>query len=75
MNLAQKILEVLAVFPTITLQELSIKAQGPEQKVKEVLDSYTMTTPFYTDVYFFSEDEDYFERLPKQYWTSCTIVL
>jgi DNA-binding PadR family transcriptional regulator len=66
-NLAQKILEVLALFPSVTLHELSIKTQEPEEKVREALNHYTMTTHLYTDVYFYSEDEDYFERLPEQY--------
>jgi hypothetical protein len=76
-TLAQKVLEVLALFPRITLKEIASKTKGGVEQINRFLDLHTMKSSYYTDIYYISE-EDYLERLPEQYsdfLEHCTVIV
>jgi hypothetical protein len=66
-SLSQRVIEVLSIYPQITLKELARRVGNEsEEQIKSILDQYDMTQIHYTDLYYIS-DEDYYERLPEQY--------
>ena len=70
-SLEQKVIEVLAIYPAIGLEELVKRVGEPQQeKIIKVLDSYTTKNLHYIDSYNISEDNDndsYPEDSLKQY--------
>ena len=67
MSLSQRVIEVLSIYPQITLKELTRRiGNESEEQIKSILDQYAMTQIQYTDLYYISDD-DYYERLPEQY--------
>ena len=66
-SLSQRVIEVLSIYPQITLKELARRVGNEsEEQIKSILDQYAMTQIQYTDLYYISDD-DYNERLPEQY--------
>jgi hypothetical protein len=66
-SLTQRVIEVLSIYPQITLKELGRRVDNEsEEQIKSILDQCAMTQIHYTDLYYIS-DHDYYERLPEQY--------